>query len=167
MPHDTITVTFIDETTSGTIAIVDLPTANLPDTFELETTINLGDSQWSVMHADPRSKEDFARSGQLTLRLHKIEMVNLSDILYSLPSICDRLPAVEDATPSADDLVLAEDDWRQFELVSRAFSAETGAEIDAIRVIQEQEPKRRVEDDPCPQAARSPHRLDGQPPGHQ
>ena len=139
MPHHTITVTFIDESTSRTIAVVDLPAANLPDTFELETTLNLGDARWSVTHADPQTKLGFAESGQLTLRLHKIQMVNLSDILYSLPSICDRLPGVEDATPSPEDLVLTEDDWRQFELVSRAFSADSEVGIAAIRVIHEQE----------------------------
>ena len=35
--------------------------------------------------------------------------------------------------------MLAEDDWRQLELVSRAISAETDAEIAAIRQIHEQE----------------------------
>lgn len=134
-----ITVTFIDETTSEPIGTVDLPVENLPETFEVETTLTLGDARWSVMHADPATKAEFASSGKLTLRLHRIEMVDLSDLLYSLPSICDRLPGTEGTPPSADDLVLAEDDWRQFELVSGAFSEQTEAEIAAIRVIHEQQ----------------------------
>ena len=38
-----------------------------------------------------------------------------------------------------DECSLAEDDWRQFELVSRQFAAETDTEIEAIRRIHEQE----------------------------
>jgi hypothetical protein len=38
---DTITVTFVDETTSKTIATVDLPVENLLDTFELENHLGL------------------------------------------------------------------------------------------------------------------------------
>ena len=64
MPHETIAVTFIDEATSGTIATVDLPVANLPDTFERETTLHLGDAHWSVMHAEPRTKAGFAEVRQ-------------------------------------------------------------------------------------------------------
>ena len=78
-----------------------------------------------MTHADPATKAEFAGSGKLTLRLHRIETVDLSDLLYSLPSICDRLPGTEGTPRSTDDLVLAEDDWRQFELVSGAFSEQT------------------------------------------
>ena len=38
-----------------------------------------------------------------------------------------------------DELVLVEDDWRQFELVSRQFATEADAEIEAIRRIHEDE----------------------------
>ena len=44
-----------------------------------------------------------------------------------------------DAPPAGDELVLDEDDWRQVELVSRAFAAESDVEIAAIRAIHEQE----------------------------
>jgi hypothetical protein len=46
---------------------------------------------------------------------------------------------VGDQTPGDADLILAEDDWRQFELVSRAFAGDSGAEIAAIRAIHEKE----------------------------
>ena len=139
MPYDTIAVTFIDDATSESIGSVDLPLANLPDTFELETTLHLGDADWSVVDAEPRTKPEFLGTGKLVLRLRKVEKVDLSDILYSLPSICDRLPAVLDSVPDGDDVVLAEDDWRQVELISRVFAAETDAEIAAIRAIHDQE----------------------------
>ena len=139
MGRSTVSVTFIDDAASTAMATLDLPIANLPDTFELETTLHLGDDDWTVVSAQPRTKPEFARSGKLVLRLHKLETVDLSDILYSLPSICDRLPAVADTPPTGDNLILAEDDWRQFELVSRAFAGESEAEIAAIRAIHEQE----------------------------
>lgn len=135
----TISVTLIDDAISTTMATVDLPVENLPDSFDLETTLHLGDADWSVVAAEPRIKPEFTRTGKLVLRLRKVEKVDISDLLYSLPSICDRLPAVTDAAPEDDDLVLAEDDWRRLELVSRAFAAEADAEIGSIRLINEQE----------------------------
>ena len=139
MAPSTVSVTLIDDAASSTMATVDLPIANLPETFELETTLHLGDNEWTVVSAEPRTKLEFASSGKLILRLRKIEMVDLSDLLYSLPSICDRLPEVADTAPGPDDLILAEDDSRQFELVSRAFAGDADAEIAAIRAIHEQE----------------------------
>ena len=137
MAPSTISVTFIDDVSSATMATLDLPIANLPETFELETTLHLGDDDWTVANAQPQTKPEFASSGKLVLRLRKAERVAISDILYSLPSICDRLPAVVDTPPAEVDLILAEDDWRQFELVSRAFSDEVDAEIAEIRAIHE------------------------------
>jgi hypothetical protein len=139
MARSTISVSFIDDSSSATLAALDLPIANLPDTFGLETTLHLGDDDWTVVSAQPRTKLEFVGSGKLDLRLRKVEKVDLSDLLYSLPSICDRLPAVADTPPGTDDLILAEDDWRQFELVSRAFAGDADAEIAAIRAIRENE----------------------------
>jgi hypothetical protein len=139
MEPSSISVTFIDDASATTMAARDLPVANLPETFELETTLHLGDDDWTVVSAQPPTKLEFTGSGRLVLRLRKVEKVNLSDFLYSLPSICDRLPAVANTPPGADDLILAEDDWRQFELVSRVFAGGADAEIAAIRAIHENE----------------------------
>ncbi len=139
MTPSTVWVTFIDDGAQEMIATVNLPIADLPDTFEIETTLKLGDAEWSVVHADPQTKGGFSRSGKLMLHLRRIEKIDLSNILYSLPSICDQLPAVEDTHAAVHDLVLAEDDWRQFELVSRAFTAESDVEITAIRSIHDHE----------------------------
>lgn len=133
-----ITVTFVDDTTSETFATVELPPADLPETFELETTLHLGDADWSVISAEPSTRTEYSKSGKLTLRLHRIEQIDLADILFSLPSICDRLPDVGE-DPADDACVLTEDDWRQQELVSRTLAAETDAEIDSIRAIHEEE----------------------------
>jgi hypothetical protein len=139
MAPSIISVTFIDDSSSATIATLDLPIASLPETFELETTLHLGDDDWAVVGAQPPTKLEFIGSGKLVLRLSKVEKVSLSDLLYSLPSICDRLPDVANTSPGGNDLMLAEDDWRQFELVSRALAGDADAEIAAIRAIHENE----------------------------
>jgi hypothetical protein len=133
-----IEVTLIDDATGEPFARTTIAPTDLPETFAIETTLHLGDVDWAVVHADPTSRAEYSKSGVLTLRLRRIEKVDLSELLFSLPSICDRIEAVGDEPLVTDELVLAEDDWRQFELVSRRFSAEADAEIQAIRRIHEQ-----------------------------
>lgn len=134
-----IAVTLIDDATGAAFANTEMPPADLPESFEVETTLHLGEADWSVVHAEPRSRIEYTKSGKLVLRLRRIEKVNLSDILFTLPSICDRIPAMGDSPLAGDGCVLAEDDWRQLEFVSRQFGAESDAEIAAIRRIHEQE----------------------------
>lgn len=99
MAPSTISVTFIDDASSTTIAALELPIANLPETFDRESTVRLGDDDWAVVSARPRTKPEFGGSGKLVLHLRRLEQVNPSDLLYSLPSICDRLPTVSDTPP--------------------------------------------------------------------
>jgi hypothetical protein len=69
-------------------------------------------------------------------------------------------------TPAGDDLVLAEGDRRRFERVSRAFAAESDAEIAAIRAIHENESasvgwkKIHVSERPDPPIASTLSRMD-------
>jgi hypothetical protein len=139
MLNRNVRVILIDDRTGTAFATTERPAANLPESFEIETTLHLGDTDWSVVHAQPRTRPEYARSGSLTLRLRRVEKVDLSKILFSLPSICDRLAAVGEAPLSGDECILHEDDWRQLELVSRSFAPEADAEIAAIRQIHEQE----------------------------
>jgi hypothetical protein len=80
MEPSTISVTFVDDAASATMATLDLPIADLPDTFELETTLHMGNDDWAVVSAQPQTKLEFASSGKLALRLRKIEKVNLSEM---------------------------------------------------------------------------------------
>ena len=134
-----VAVTFIDDATDSVFATTKMPPAGLPESFEIETTLHLGDADWSVVDAVPRTRPEYSKSGVLTLRLRRVEKVDLSNILFSLPSICDHIAAVGGGALSGDECILAEDDWRQFELVSRQFATESVAEIEAIRRIHEQE----------------------------
>jgi hypothetical protein len=58
-----VSVTLIDDDTTETTPTFDLPIDNLPDTFEIETTLHLRDDDWSIVQADPQSMPDFTRSG--------------------------------------------------------------------------------------------------------
>jgi hypothetical protein len=134
-----VKVIFIDDATGSVFATTEMPPADLPETFEIATTLHLGDDDWSIVDAAPATREEYSKSGRLTLRLRRVMKVDPSKLLFSLPSICDRIPPVGEGILVGDECILAEDDWRQFELVSRQFAAETDAEIEAIRRIHEQE----------------------------
>jgi hypothetical protein len=134
-----VAVTLIDDATGAPFAKTEMPPADLPESFEAETTLHLCEADWSVIHAEPRTRTGYTKSGKLVLRLRRIEQINSSDILFSLPSICDRIPALGDGPLMGNECVLHEDDWRQFEFVSCQLVAESDAEIAAIRRIHEQE----------------------------
>ena len=87
-----VAVTLIDDATGRTFATSEFPPADLPESFEIETTLHLDDADWSVVHAQPRTRPEYTKSGSLTLRLRRVEKVDPSKILFSLPSICDRTP---------------------------------------------------------------------------
>jgi len=134
-----VAVTLIDDARGATLAATELSPSDLPESFEIETTLHLGDAEWSVVYAEPRTRPEFTKSGTLTLRLRRVEKVDPGTILFSLPSICDRLAVIGDGALAGDECILSEDDWRQLELVSRHFAADADAEIAAIRRIHEQE----------------------------
>ena len=132
-----VKVTFIDDATGSPFAVSEMSPSDLPESFELDTTLHLGDEDWTVVDAQPRARTEYAKSKVLTLRLRRQEMVDPSTLLFSLPSICDGIPGINDHPNSGDEFVLAEDDWRQFELVSNDLSREVDHEIEQIRKIHE------------------------------
>jgi hypothetical protein len=78
-----VLVTFIDDATGVAFATTRIPPTDLPETFNTETTLHLGESDWSVVHAEPLTRESYARSRSLVLRLRKIEKVGTDTILFS------------------------------------------------------------------------------------
>lgn len=138
-PTHTVALTLVDDATGAVFARTDVPPGELPETFAVATTLHLDDGDWSVVHAEPRTRAEYSRTGTLTLRLRRVEMIDPGQLLYSLPSICDRIPGTGGGALAGDECVLNEDDWRQFELVSRAHAAESDAEIAAVRRIHDEE----------------------------
>jgi hypothetical protein len=132
-----IAVTFIDDTTDESLGITQIAANNLPDAFEKDTTINLSGADWHVLNARPKTRAQYTKSQQLILWISRVETVNPSDILYSLPSICAVVPAVTDRSLTGSELTLAEDDWRQFELISHQLADKVDKEIAKIRSIHD------------------------------
>ena len=97
-----VSISFIDDRTSMEFATTDMPVGNLPDTFEIDTTLHLGDDDWFVVHADPSVKEEIARIGSLTLRLRKVERIATNEISFSQVDITERFD---------DHTRLGKEDW--------------------------------------------------------
>jgi hypothetical protein len=117
-----IEVTFIDDLTGESIGTTHIPANN---------------SDWSVINARPKTRAQYTKSKTLILWLRRIDRVNPRDILYSLPSICNVVPDVNDRSLSGHELTIAEDDWRQFELISHQLADRVDKEIAKIQRIHE------------------------------
>ena len=133
----TVHVTFVDESSGKTFVVPDMPPDQLPETFEgRETTMHVGDVNYSVVGADPPTRAEFTRTGKLALRVLPVTMMNPADVLFSLATIGDELPAT--TGPAADEaLALHEDDWRQMEFVAAGLSEAVEREFAAIRAVYE------------------------------
>jgi hypothetical protein len=132
-----IEVTFIDELTDESLGVTYIPANNLPDSFEKDTTIELSGADWRVLNARPKTRAQYTKSKQLILWIRQIEAVNPQDILYSLPSICKVVPEVNDRSLLGNELTIAEDDWRQFELISHQLADKVDKEIAKIRLVHD------------------------------
>lgn len=97
-----VSVTFIDQATGAVFASSEMPPDRLPDSFETDTTFHLGDDDWSVVDAEPQTKAQFKKSGKLTLRLRKVEMIDPQELSYSQLDITERFD---------DNQNLGSDDW--------------------------------------------------------
>lgn len=135
----TIQVELIDEATQQLIARAELPAEQLPDSFEASTTLHLGEADWHVSSASAMTRAEYVAAGRLRLALRRIERVDPSKILYSLPTLENELPALRERAPDdGEPYRLHEDDWRQVELVAARFDAELAAELAAIREVRAQ-----------------------------
>jgi hypothetical protein len=97
-----VLLTLIDDATGRVFATSEMPPADLPESFEIATTLHLGEVDWSVVHAEPRTREEYTKSGALTLRLRKIEIVATDAISFSQLDITERFD---------DNESLGEDEW--------------------------------------------------------
>lgn len=132
----TIATTFVEEKSGRVIGKVDLPIGQLPDTFAIETQLEIGNQKYMVVKSEPPTKAEFAKSGKLVNTLRKVETIDPSTILFSLPTICnDALPESARAAGSEGILVLHEDDWRQVEFVAAGLVGPIESELSAIRAI--------------------------------
>lgn len=113
-----ITVEFIDVQSGAVFAQSEMDAGQLPESFALNTTIQLGEEEWQVKEAIPAHATEFKKTGKLTLKLSRIQYVNPQDLLFSLPTISNELPTLVSEAPFKGDLLtIREDDWRQIEFL--------------------------------------------------
>lgn len=135
--HDKIRVEFVESGKDKPFAVSMVPVGQLPDTFEVATTLNISGKKWSVVDAAPKQKTVFEKSGKLKVVLTQLQTVNPKDILFSLPTINDRMCALQKAQSLEGMLVIHEDDWRQVEFVSEKLLGDVETEFKSIRTIYE------------------------------
>ena len=85
-----VLVTLIDDATGAAFVTTEMPPGDLPESFELETTLHLGGADWFVVHAQPRTREEYTKSSSLTLRLRKVEKIATQAISFSQVDITER-----------------------------------------------------------------------------
>lgn len=135
--HDKVTVEFIESGKDKPFAVSTVPITQLPETFEIATTLDIGNKKWNVVEAIPKSKSDFEQTGKLRVILSPVHMANPKDILFSLPTINNAMCALQKAKSLDGMLVIHEDNWRQVEFVSENHLAAVETEINSIRTIHE------------------------------
>jgi hypothetical protein len=137
MAHSLVRVTLIDVATGEIFGRSDLPIDQLPASFEASTTLHLGDQDWHVEKAEPMTADEFGRTGELTLTLHKVTHIDPTKILFTVPTLENTI-LQPDAHVSASGhfiVEIHEDDWRQIEFVSARFAPEIEAELADIATI--------------------------------
>lgn len=133
-----VKLTVIDADNGKIIAKAAQRPEDIPERFDKFTTIHLGDLEFQVVEAEPLDRSSYAKSGKLTLKVRQVETVSSEDILFSLPTISDYIGAMVPAeTRGKHVFVMHEDDWRQFEMVSKALSSSIDEELASITTIYE------------------------------
>jgi hypothetical protein len=141
--HDVVHVRFFDSENGQCFGERDLPVERLPESFEADTTLHLGDEDWSVVEARPMTAAEFRRAGELVLILRKVKIgtIDPNEVLFTLSTICDALPPIAEGSSKLGKQVLEihEDDWRQVEWITDSQSDLIETELTAIRRIYETE----------------------------
>lgn len=137
--HTTIWVQFFESGQKQPFAEAKMPIDQLPDTFQIDTTLTIQGEQWRVSHAEPNAKPQFRKTGTLQIFLAKDQatILGTENIRFTIPSISNDIAGVVPASTLENVFVVHEDDWRQIEVVSAKFRSEIDEELDAIKAIVE------------------------------
>jgi hypothetical protein len=142
-----IEVTVINAANNVQFAQTELELDQLPETFALETTLDIGGDSWRVVTAQPVTRGEVERAGRLRLTVRKVEVkavpvpFDRSTMKFGMPTICDPLPAMDGSVSLADlrVFVIDEDLWRDVELVAQSCAADVESNFAAIRAIRADE----------------------------
>jgi hypothetical protein len=134
-----VQVKLVDDRSGAVVAKTKAAPESLPESFFAHTTMHLGDTDWAIISAEPMTRGEYGKTGRLVIRMRPVETMGASEILYSLPTICDCLPPAEGVAADGTEVVLHEDDWRQCELVSESLRPLVERELAAVKAIHEHE----------------------------
>jgi len=134
-----VTVTLVDDRTSAPVVVRKLAPRDLPESFFADTTLHVGYDDWSVVSAEPMTRREYVKTGQLLIRVRPVETTSARELLYSLPTLSAGLPGTDLVLADGTEIVLHEDDWRQCELVSASLRSLVDQELAAVRAIHEHE----------------------------
>lgn len=131
-----VRVMFIDADTGQPLGTSDLSQEQLPESFEIPTTLKIGGHNWQIQEADPEHADIFLKTKSLTLTLKRLETVNVNELFFSLPTISNELPAVEKWQPyPAFVTYLTDDDWRQTEFINIDKLSVIGSEMEEVKAV--------------------------------
>lgn len=133
-----IKVEFIDAEDGSTMGVSDVPIGQLPESFEVATTLNMNGEEWAIEEAIPAHSDDFKASGKLQLKMKKLGYINPKDILFSLPTIANELPATTEEKDTSDaNYAMVGDEWRQFEFLPFTSLNEIETDLRHVRAVRE------------------------------
>jgi len=119
--NDKIKIQFIDSLDGKMVFVSEMDENQLPKNFSIPTTMHIHGNDWNVEKATPENSIEFTKTKRLTLNIRKIEKINSSDILFSLPTVSNEFPAVANLTKqTAFDVNIVEDDYRQNEFLNKS-----------------------------------------------
>lgn len=133
--HTKVRVEFIRSGEASAFLVSNLSLDQLPDTFELDTILDIGSDRWVVNDAQPAKKVDFGRTGKLKLFVSKLQLMSADDLLFSTPSISDDIAKTVPGPLNKSAAVYHEDAWRQIEFISTSHEAAILQEIEDIEEI--------------------------------
>ncbi|SEO61730.1 hypothetical protein [Mucilaginibacter sp. OK283] len=141
--NEKIRVQFFDDLNQKIIGVSEMLPNQLPSSFNVETTMTLEGAEWRITEAIPVNSTDFIKSKSLILKMRKVEKLNTSDILFTLPSISNELPGISEKPLFNNfEILITEDDWRQNEFLNISSFPLIDIEISKINDIRANHCKR-------------------------
>jgi hypothetical protein len=136
MDNLSIQVTFIDALTGKTLGDSNVPLSQLPETFEVDTTLHLGADDWQVKEAIPVHSKDFKQTKSVQLKIQKVEYIDINEVKFTIPTLSKEVPEISSNSPyQGFELLLHEDDWRQSEFLTSDSLPRIDIETNAISEI--------------------------------
>ena len=133
---NTIKVQFFDSSNGNLIGVSEIPPEQLPETFEIQTTMHLNDEDWTIVEAILPHSREFLESKNLTLKMRKVEKMNPNDLWFTTPTISNEFPQTNIKTKDSEfDICIHEDDYRQKEFLNISSLPKIEIEIKAIKEV--------------------------------